>query len=329
MDMQSDQASIARQLKAANPNLKIVAYQDFRIARSGDPSGITTCVPYSVAANNPGWFLKDQNGNVISYGGQYPLDVGLPAVQQECASHEIATARNGGFDGIFFDEIDARLAWTVPSGTTSQTYPTDSSWQAAETSQLAYLQPVVKAAGLLAIGNLGGTTSKPGLWQTWNGYLDGALESRGRKAASAPPSRFRTAKIAQAAWSEANGEIFLAHSYDSTEAGNTYALDSMMLIANGESGYCVSPQYFLTSISELWFPEFCAAQQLGAASGAYTRLSNGVYRRDFANGVVLVNPTSTAISSFSPGGGTYSAFGLSNVTSVSMAPTSGLVLLMG
>jgi chitodextrinase len=336
MDMQSTDASTAQQLKAANPNLKIVVYQDSRVARSGDPSGLTTCVPYDVAVNHPDWFLHDQNGNIISQPGNngavYPLDIGNTAVQQECASHAIATAKSGGFDGVFYDEIDAKLVWTLPSGITSAKYPTDSSWQAATTAELAYLQPVVKNASLLAIGNLGGTTSAPGLWQTWNSYLDGALEESWTDGGLGTAQQIGDwpAKLSQAAWSEANHKIFVAHSYNTTEAGNTYGLASMMLVANGESSYSVSPSYNQsgsTSSSEVWFPEYGTAQQLGAPSGPFTKLSNGVYERVFANGIVLVNPSSITVSSFSLGGAIYSGSGLSNVTAVSMAPTSGLVLL--
>jgi hypothetical protein len=338
MDMQATDASYVPQLHASNPNLKIVVYQDSRVTRSGDPAGYTTCVPYSVAVGHPDWFLKDQNGKVISYPGSggsiYPMDIGNPGFQQECASHAISTAKSGTFDGIFYDEIDAKLSWTLPSGITSAKYPTDSSWQAAETAELAYLQAIVKNASLLAIGNLGGTTSAPGLWQTWNGYLDGALEESWTDGGLGTAQQIGDwpAKLAQAAWSEANHKIFMAHSYNTTEAGNTYGLASMMLIAAGQSSYSVSPSYNqsgMTASSEVWFPEFGTAQQLGPPSGAYTRLSNGVYERVFANGIVLVNPSSTTVSSFSLGGGTYSGSGLSNVTAVSMAPTSGLVLLKG
>jgi hypothetical protein len=42
---------------------------------------------------------------------------------------------------------------------------------------------------------------------------------------------------------------------------------------------------------------------------------------------VLANPTGNSISTFSLGGGTYTGSGLTNVQSVALGPTSGLVLL--
>ncbi len=61
--------------------------------------------------------------------------------------------------------------------------------------------------------------------------------------------------------------------------------------------------------------------------GAYTKLSNGAYERQFQNGLVLVNPTANTIGSVSLGGGTYTGSGLTSVSSVSLAPTTGLILL--
>jgi hypothetical protein len=51
-----------------------------------------------------------------------------------------------------------------------------------------------------------------------------------------------------------------------------------------------------------------------------------VYRRDFANGVVLVNP-STSPAGVVGLGATFSGSGLTDVSSVSLGATSGVILL--
>jgi len=71
--------------------------------------------------------------------------------------------------------------------------------------------------------------------------------------------------------------------------------------------------------------EYATASSLGSPIGAYRVLPNGVYRRDFRNGVVLVNPGPRATARVRLRG-TYSGSGLAKVTAVSLAPTSGAVL---
>ena len=73
------------------------------------------CTPFStISSIQPGWFLKDQNGNRIQdpyYPGDYVMDVGNPAYQQYCVNHAIQIAKQSGFDGIFLDDQSAALSW--------------------------------------------------------------------------------------------------------------------------------------------------------------------------------------------------------------------------
>ena len=100
-----------------------------------------------------------------------------------------------------------------------------------------------------------------------------------------------------------------------------------MSVSKGKSSSSDTHQTDTYVTYEVWYPEYSTGQQLGTPSAAYTRLSNGVYKRQFANGIVLVNPTANSIGTFSLGGGVYSGSGLTNVKSVSMGPTSGLLLI--
>jgi hypothetical protein len=335
INMQSTDSATAKQLKAANPNLQITVYQDGRVTRSGDPTGLTTCVPYNVATSHPEWFLKDSSGKVISYPGAngsiFPMDFSNAAYRQECATHAIATAKTGGFDGIFFDEIDARYEFTFPSGEVSTVFPNDTTWQNGLTGELTYLEQQLHANGLLSATNLGGTTFTSGLWQTWCALSDICFEESWTDGGEGTAQQIGdwANKLAQAQWSETNHKETALHSYNTTESGNTYGLASMMLIANGYSNYSVSPSYNqegMTSSSELIFPEYTTAVQLGAPTGAYAKMTNGVYKRTFQNGIVLVNPTASTVPSFALGG-SYTGSGQTNVTSVSMAPTTGLIML--
>jgi hypothetical protein len=184
----------------------------------------------------------------------------------------------------------------------------------------------LRAQGLLVFGNISGTDSLA-TWEQWVGHLDGVEQECwtdcGVGLANQIP--FWGVKFAQLKWAAANGKYELLHSYNTGEAANTFGLAAMLLAANGQASYSTSNSNY--TYQENWFPEYDTATALGAPAGPYSLLPNGAYERIFANGIVLANPTGASIPTFSLGGGSYSGSGLTNVQSVSLGPTSGLILL--
>jgi hypothetical protein len=330
MVLQSTNASKVPLLHAANPKLKILVYQDGLLGRPTDPHGWTACTDYpSISANHPDWFLKDQYGNRIldrSYP-DYLMDVGNPAYQKACVAHAIAMAKQYGFDGVYLDDVTAWVGWTLPSGVTVPEYATTSAWQAAMYSYITYAATQMHANGLMVLGNIGGSTITTGLWQKWVAPLDGSEEQSWTDAGAGLAQQVWTwpQELANAAWSEANNKLTILHSFNTTEAGNVYGLASMMLVGNGNVTYSTANANYNTY--EMWYPEYTEAQQLGAPMGPYSRLSNGVYERVFANGVVVVNPTTNSVGSLSLGGGLYSSPTLTSAKSVSLGATSGQILM--
>ena len=232
------------------------------------------------------------------------MDIGNPSYQQACASHAVSLAKQDGFDGVYLDGLNAQYNWLVKSGVKIPKYPTASAWQAAMYPLITTIATLAHSRGLLVVGNIGGSTGTAGLWQKWTTPMDGSEEESWTDggAGLAQQIPFWGAKLANLAWSEANGKYALLHSYNTTETGNTYGLASMMLEAGGSSSYSTTGGVS----SELWFPEYATAQQLGQPLGPYVKTSNGVFERQFASGLVLVNPTASATQSFSLGGGIYS-----------------------
>jgi hypothetical protein len=191
-------------------------------------------------------------------------------------------------------------------------------------SFLSNVGPQLHRAGLLTVANIGGSTITSGLWQKWNGHIDGAMEESFTNGGAGPDSVANgqwTAKLGHAAWSEANGKLSLDHAVTSTRRGARYGLATMLLVAGGENLFSASTNYS----REVWWPEYRTVSSLGRPIGRYRVLRNGVYRRDFTNGVVLVNPRTRASGSVRLGR-TYSGSGLHRVRAVSLEPTSGLVL---
>jgi hypothetical protein len=328
--LQATDAGMVPILRRSNPNLKIFVYQDLAYARGNDPEGVTTCtsLPVDFAAH-PSWFLLGLLGNRITTGVDYVMDIGNAGYQAACVAHAIQLAKHFGFNGIFFDGVAASPVYEFPpnSRPASRQYPSLKSWQGAMFSMLSYAGRMAHAAGLQVIGNIAGSVITPGVWQMWNGPLDGAEEESwtdgGQGLAQLLPSW--PAKLADLVWSEAHGKYDLLHSYNATEAGNAYGLASMLLAAGGHSSYSTSNRNDLSY--EAWYPEYTAAQRLGGPLGPYSRRHNGVYQRSFAHGLVLVNSTAHTVPRFTLPGGPYTAeAGHQDIQAVSMTPTSALIL---
>ena len=328
MVLNAGDARFVPALHAANPHLLIFVYQTVLQAQPTDPSGLTTCTPWSSdSASHPNWYLADQYGhriNDVDYPTNALMDVGNPAYQQACVAHAVAQARTMGFNGIYFDDVTAWVGWTFPSGVRAPEYPTQGSWQQAMTS---FVDHAAHASPLPIIANIGGATAAPGLWQRWAGPLFGAEEESWTDGGSGLAQQLPdfAAKLANIAWSEAHHKYTLLHSYNSTPAGLVYGLAATLLVAGGETSWSTSNSNYTTS--ETWLPEYSTAQNLGAPLGQYTRLANGVYERRFQHGLVLVNATTQPVASFAIGGGSYSGSGLTRATYTAMGPTSGLILM--
>ena len=168
------------------------------------------------------------------------MDVGNQAYQDAGIAHVVAMAKAAGFDGVFLDDANASLRWVVAGGSAaSVSYTTDAAWQAAVYSFFTRVAPQLHAAGLEVVANIGGSTITPGLWQKWNTPLDGAMEESwtdGGEGLGQQVPDWST-KLENIAWSEANGKYAILNSYNTTEAGNTYGLASMLLVAGGWSSY--------------------------------------------------------------------------------------------
>jgi hypothetical protein len=332
MVLQGDWYGMIPELKALNPHLKILLYQSILYTNADDPSDMPTdtgCTSYADdVANHPDWFLRDQNGNSIGGSpGHYLMDVGAPAYQQACAANSAALATRLGFDGVFLDDVSGQLSWLAGAGVSVPKYSAqDGGWVNAIGSAIAYIPTVIDRQGLLAFGNVAGAPDVT-TWEQWASHLDGIEEEAwtdgGLGLSQQVP--YWSQKLAELAWTQANGKYEIVHSYNPSEAANTYGLASMLLAATGTASYSTSNANYTSS--ESWFPEYSQAQALGAPTGPYRVLGNGLYERVYADGIVLVNPTNAPTSRLSLGDGTYSGSHLTRVQFVQVPATSGLILL--
>jgi hypothetical protein len=315
------------ELKAANPNVKVLVYKE--LAFGGPGSGTDATSASGVATNEApeSWFLKNTSGKKFtswSYDWLYAMDVGSQAYQQRWYENVIGELEGKGWDGVFLDDANASMKYSYEPSKVAK-YPNDASYSAAMESALAYIGPKIQARGKLAIANFAQWVEAPQTYNHWLSYLSGGLDEmfvkwgRGAGEGYRPTWQWED-QVAEAEYAASKGKIFIGFTQGAT--GETqaarYGYASVLLGGNDSASYAFTPNY----TEETWLPEY--EYEIGTATGAQTEDANGVHRRAFTNGLVLVNPTESAQTvSF---GGTYSGSGLENATGATIPANSSLVL---
>ena len=319
-----------RALKAARPNLEVLVYQNLIASETGTDDGLNMSPVAYEEANlaHPEWFLLNTSGQrftLRNYSYQWAMDVGNPSYQQRWAENVIANVKAQGWDGVFIDNVNPTMKYYAEVSSVAK-YPTDVAYAAATEAALAAITPSLRAAHMLVFADLGSWSKYSATVTPWLKYVDGAMEEMFVKFGSTAGTGYRDesewmTQLNELRETQRQGKVFLAvtHSASNDEAAALYGWTSVLLGAEGKAAYEMASTY----AEETWFPEY--DYDVGAALGAETREANGVHRRAFANGLVLVNPT--AAGQAVTFGGTYSGSGLTHATGATMPPHTGLVLL--
>jgi hypothetical protein len=325
--LQAWETARLRQLKAANPDVKVLVYKE--LAFSGPGAGTDATSASGVAADEApeSWFLKNTGGSKFtsgSYDWLWAMDIGLPAYQQRWYENVIGEVEDEGWDGVFLDDANASMKYAYEPSRVAK-YPNDAAYSTAMESALAYIGPKIQARGKLAIANFAQWVEAPQTYNRWLGYLSGGLDEmfvkwgRGAGEGYRPTWQWED-QVAEAEYAASQGKIFIGFTQGAvgeTQAAR-YGYASVLLGGADTASYAFTPNY----TEETWLPEY--EYEIGNATGAQTEDSNGVHRRGYENGLVLVNPTeSTQTVSF---GGTYSGSGLEAATGATMPAHSALVL---
>jgi len=328
--LQDWQANRMRELKAANPNLKVLVYKNLLASQTPAPDGFrATGVTYEEADSaHPDWFLQNTDGQrftLRNYAYQWAMDVGNPGYQQRWAENVVADVKAQGWDGVFIDNVNPTMKYYAEVSSVAK-YPTDEAYAAATQSALAAITPRLRAAHMLVFANFGSWSDYDATVTPWLKYVDGAMEEMFAKFDPTMGAGYRdeaewTRQLEELQETQRQGKVFLAitHSTANDEAAALFGWASVLLGAQGKAAYEMAETY----ADETWFPEY--EYDIGQPLGAESRDANGVHRRVFTSGLVLVNPTDAAQTVDLDG--TYSGSGLTDTTSVTMPPDTGLVLL--
>jgi putative glycosyl hydrolase-like family 15 (GHL15) protein len=329
--LQNDQRDRLRQIKAADPTTKVLLYKDLTGMTERSTSGtVASGVSTQEAESHPDWFLRNTDGQRFAFRG-YPwisaADVGLRDYQNRWAQNVISQMKSEGWDGVFIDDANPTIQYHYEPAKVAK-YPNDAQYGAATRSALATIGPAIRAAGKLAIPNMGAWRDYPEVVNDWLQFVDGGLDEQFTKWGGTGDVGYIDGyqwenQLAEVKAAERQGKVFLGVTQAATPdaAAARYGWATMLLAAQGHSYFALHNDY----TNQNWFPDYDLP--IGRPAGAEAARSDGIHRRAFTNGLVLVNPTT--VSRTVSLGGLYSSPVLRNVSSVVMAPHSGLVLVKG
>jgi Hypothetical glycosyl hydrolase family 15 len=308
---------------------------------------------YNLVTTHEDWFWHNASGQRVASSADQKLlmNVSVAGFQSYWATSLAQQVQAGDYDGIFLDSAspsllqgecsggDPRLAATAARDTT---FPElgSATWIHAWETWISALDATLAAQGIPLIPNTGPFVTT---WDSTNYGLSAGIFSEG----------FADPTFALADWQASTDELLSLAAADkimilqnylkaSTDvATRLYYLGNYLLV-KGHHTYLDS---FASSPLE-WYPEWgidLGAPTTPASAQVASLLRGGVYRRDFAKGSVLVNPSfspvtvqlgSTLQQVVPSGGGAVDTTGMASgtltrmpVTSVVVGATSAVILL--
>ena len=344
-------------IKRANPATAVFTYFEGPVTRiTTDCSGaqpeyvLHDSVPLNycwVQANHPDWFLRASDGSLLRYS-DFPdyalMDVGNPGYQAAWMSITTARAAADGFDGIYIDDIsavphhglDGRIA----------TY-TDQQYGAAVIRFMQAVTAHIHAAGLQTAANVGVDPWTP--WQRTDGlaiaatldlmmreyfsrygYDCGPYDDRFSGSYDDGPSLSLMLSWYQQV--QAAGTRLLGVDYGGNPSGPgdtatmTYGRALWLLAWDGKPGGAYMFHTCGGVPDQAAYPQWLADP--GSPTSA-TQFTDGLWRRSFSGGQVLLNPSATASVTTTISGTWHDASGRTVTGTVTLAPTTALVLMAG
>jgi hypothetical protein len=288
-----------------------------------------------LVTSHPEWILRDPAGNRLwiqfaCSGGsctQYAADIGSPDFRAwwiGAAKAKLAA----GYRGLFIDDVN--MAQRVSDGNGVYTQPLDprtgermneTAWQRYMADFMQEVRAALPGAEIVhnAIWTVGDAT--PDLRRQLNaadyielerGFNDAGIVGGASKFGWQTLASFIDRR-------HADGRAVILDGYADSPAGRLYGLASYFLMSSGRDAIAndaaTRPDAFWTGYDV----------GLGAAAGPRYR-TDGIWRRDFARGVVLVNEPGSPARTVAVGAGLRDIDGVER-SSVTLGAASGAVLL--
>ena len=236
------------------------------------------------AAAHPEWILKDSSGNRLWLGSAYAADFGNTAYRAWWIGQ--AAARTAGYRGLYIDDVSMTRRVTYSWGSTATARDPRTLSSMTEVNWQRYMADFMVAvrASLPSVELVHDV-----LWfkgDTAGSHVRRALDAADRVAIERGfNDPIVTGGAGTYGWQslagfverrQAAGRGVILDGNDASAAGRLYGLANLLLLDAGTAA---------TTLGASWSG---FDVQLGSpTSGRYA--SGGVWRRDFANGIVLVN----------------------------------------
>jgi hypothetical protein len=299
------------------------------------------------------WFWHNPQGQRVrsNQDGKFLMNISNPEFRAYWRDSLIAQVRGGDYDGIFLDSASPALLQgearspedprLFGKGARTNTFRElgDKSWTAAWGDWISDLNRGLAAQGIPLIPNVGGLTTT---WDDSDYSLTEGVFSEGFLDPTFAAADWKSAIDQTLSLVARNKIVIMENGFKSEDdlSRRRYLLANYLLV-KGTRTYLA--YYFSSTLS--WYPEW--ELDFGPAQKTATRASdlqwNGVYRRDFAKGVVLVNPGTTPVrvtldqplKRVEPHGGgpvasdgkATGGLGTTPVTTLTLGPASAEILL--
>lgn len=243
---------------------------------------------------HPDWFLLTSDGRRVQdkppYDSAWMMDPSNPEWRQFWIER-VLERDFSGWDGVFLDNLEANPRYQADN---LMKYPTPADYQQANLGFLKMIYEEFHARGLRVFANILHVTNSDE-WQLYLPYLDGVMienfavdwESGQRLSEEEWQLHMQSALTAQAQGKEV---ILVARGDADDIPRQEFALASYYLINNGKAYF----RYTSDEYDELlWFMNYLI--EPGVPLGEMY-FDNGLWKRDFENGQVVVDPKDQSAS---------------------------------
>jgi hypothetical protein len=326
--LQAWETAELRKLKRANPDVKVLMYQNASSASStAAADGVyPTGVSYTESVAHH-WLLDSTSGQPFTFNGEdwlYAANIGSRGYQRAWAHNVNRELAKAPWDGVFIDDLNPTIRYHYCVSCVAQ-YPTDASYGAAMGRFARFVGRRIRGDGKLAVANIGSWAGYQRVVDPWLHSLSGAMDEEFVKVGTAPGTGYMN----EATWREQLHEVRLTqaehklfigitHSSAGDRRAALYGYATELLAGAGNAIFAMNANYTSTT----WFRPY--GYRIGTPTGHYRVKRGGLYERSFTGGQVLVNPTTHSVKTVLAG--RYTGCGLHGVRRVTLAPQSAVVL---
>jgi len=300
---------LARPLRAINPGFLVLHYHLAMWQSAPNVAFITDgnawANDYATVNAHESWFWHNRENQRVtsSADGKLLMNVSEPAFREYWRDSLVRQVEDGEYDGVFLDSASPALLQgearspadprLFADGVRTNTFDElgGKSWIAAWQDWIADLDRSLSTKGIPLIPNVGGLVTT---WDNTDYSLTAGVFCEGFLDQGFSPEDWKAAANQTLALVRRNKIVILQNYLRSADdvARRRFLLASYLLVKDARTYIA----YFASGPLE-WYPEWDL--ELGAAQKNAVTLDdfswNGIYRRDFDNGIVLVNPGTSAV----------------------------------